>query len=98
GGDIGPVGGCLDGLVLIDGEDLAVLADVKSDAVGHLPVRVEDAQGSGQLALGIAENGIVNLQRFGKLLVELGSVGAGCEVRDVVFANGLAVVPERLAL
>ena len=85
----------------VDLQDLAVFADVKGPPVrqaaggGHHPISL------GRFLGGIAQDRVIQFQRFGKVDVALGAFGritTGREVSDVKFSQILAVRTERLAL
>lgn len=89
--------GMLAGLhLLFDVQNLAVLAHDESDAVRESSI-VQDAVSFGDFRVGIAENGIVEFQRFGEFGVFLDRVATGCEVSDVVLTQGLTARTERFA-
>ena len=79
---------------LIDEQDLAVLANVESNPVGELLVRVEDPQSRRRLPFGIAEDGVVGLKGFGEFLVQLRFVRAGGKIGDTGVPEGFAILTE----
>lgn len=55
---------------------------------------VEYAKGLGIFLVRVAENWVIQFERFGKILVAFWRVYAGSEVADVVFAKRLAILTE----
>ena len=84
--------------ILVDEQDLAVLANVERPALGEADQRDQDAVGIRCGLVGIAQDRIVGPERLGELLVLLRRVGAGGEVGDVEVADLVAALTERLAL
>ena len=81
----------------VDKEDAAVLADVEGVTVGE-PLLHEDAVGLGRLLRGVAEDRVVEAERFGELAVGLGVIAGGGEVGDVEGPDLGAAGTQRLAL
>jgi len=93
--EVGTTGSRFD--LLVDTGDLTVLADVEGPALG-VGARVgEYPESLGDRLVGVTQDRVVELQRFGKLAVGLRVVGAGCKVEDVERFEFLAAVPQRLA-
>ena len=90
------MGGRLD--LLVNGEDLPVDADDEGPTTGNVALGVDDTVRGGDLAVRVAEDRIVELQRLGEFAILLRLVATGGEVGQVEFAERLAVLTERLAL
>ncbi len=84
--------------LLVDKEDLAVLADVECPPGGELSLLVEHAICLRYVATRIAQDGVVRLDRLGEFLVRFGRVATGGEVSNLELADVTAALPERLAL
>jgi hypothetical protein len=69
--------------LVVDVEDLAVGPDVEGPARRERVLGVDDAVGGGDFLLGIAQDRVIGLDMLGELLVRLGIVDAGGEIRDV---------------
>ena len=99
---LGGVGAVLAGPhLLVDLQDLAVLAYVKRPPVWQAPGGSYHAVSLGRFLSGIAQDRVIQLQRLGKVDVAFGAFGritTGREVSDVKFPQLLAVRTERLAL
>ena len=80
----------------IDEQNLAFLAEVKRHPGRMLAVALDQAVGFGRAALGIAENRVVEIQRFGEFCVGLRIVATRRKVGDVELADFLAALTERL--
>ncbi len=76
------MGTCFD--LLVDVGDLAILIDIESDSLEGGPVRV------GCLSTRITQNGIVELQRLGILLIRFGLVATGSKEGDVELVEARA--------
>ena len=99
GGHVSPGGTSLH--LVIDEEDLSVLANVERPARGILPAFRDDAIGSSGGQRWIAQDRVIGVDRFSKRLVPLLAVpgiATGGEVGDVELPDVLAALTERLAL
>ena len=99
---LGGVGAVLAGPhFLVDLHDLAVFADVERPPIWQATGGSYHAVCPGRFLGGIAQDRVIQFQRFGKVDVALGAFGritTGREVSDVKFSQILAVRTERLAL
>ena len=68
-----------------------VFTDVERPAIGEATLRIQDAVFLGDALVRITQNGVIQVERLGKLLVFFGSVDAGCEVGDLQFVERLAI-------
>lgn len=82
---------------LVDLFDDPLLVDVEGPAFGVGSSLVDDAVSLGGFFAGVAEDGIIEVERFGEFLVRFGGVDARGEIRDVERFQCLAVLTERLA-
>ena len=83
--------------MVVDVSDLALFVDVDRNAAGHAS-RVEDSKCLGRFLAGVTENRIIEIERLGELLIDVGWIDASGEVGDIELTQGLAVLTERLAL
>ena len=86
---------------LVNLKNLAVLADIKSPAGGIALLAGDHAIGARGLFVGIAQDRIIQTQRFGKVDIALGAIGritTGRKVSDIKFPQFIAVRTERLTL
>ena len=98
-GGVGAVGAELDLFVYL--QNLAVLADVKRPPMREGSKGSHHAVGLGGGFGGVAEDGVVRLNRLGEVdvaVLAVGWVAAGGEVGDVEFPQLFAVRTERLTL
>ena len=83
--------------LLLDVQDLPVLADDERPAFRNASPFVDDAVFLRGLLRGVAQQRVVEFQLFGEFRVQLDGVAACTKVRDVEFLQGLAALTERLA-
>ncbi len=98
-GAIVAVGGGLD--LFVDFQNLAVFADVKCPPMREGPKGGHHAVGLGGGFGGVAEDGVVRLNRLGEVdvaLLAVSGIATGGEVGDVEFSQLFAARTERLAL
>ena len=84
--------------LFIDEENLSFRADVIGPTLRHRSALVNNAVSLCDFLSRIAEDGVVQLKRFGELLVQLGGVAAGGKVGNIERTKGVAALTERLAL
>lgn len=77
-------------------QNFTVLANDESDSVRESTC-IQDTVGFGHLGVGVTQDRIVELQRFGECCVLLDRIAACCEVSDVVLTQGLTARTERFA-
>lgn len=77
-----------------DVQDFAILASDESDSVRESS-RTQDAIGFGNFGVWVAEDRVVEFQRFGECRVLVDRVTACCEISDVVLTQGLTARTER---
>jgi hypothetical protein len=75
-------------------ENFSVLADIEGPSLGQAAVLMNHAVSAGCPFAGIAQNGIVSVQRFGKSSVFFSGVTASSEVGDVKGSQGGAILTE----
>ena len=83
--------------LLVDRLDDPFFIDVERPAIGEAAFWIQDAVLLGDALVGIAQNGVIQLERLGELLVLFGSVDAGREISDLEVVERLAVFAERFA-
>ena len=79
---------------LVDEQDLAVCADVNRPAKWNLAFGGHDAIRFGNVLGGVAENGVIEFQRFSKLGVDVFCVAASCKISDLELLDGVATLTE----
>ena len=80
--------------LLVDVEDAAIGADIKSPSGGKRLVLVHDAVGFGDLLRGITQQREVDAQRLRKRFVDVRRVDANREIGDIECADVIATLTE----
>ena len=89
--------GVVDLDLLVDRLDDPVLVDVERPAIGESARRIDDPVVLGHGLVGIAEDGVVEVERLGEFFVVIRRVDAGCEIGDLEIVELFAVFTKRLA-
>ena len=79
---------------LIDEQNLAVFANVNCPAKGNLPFGSHDAIGFGDLLGRIAEDRVIQFERFSKLFVDVFCIAASSKISDLELFDGIATLTE----
>lgn len=80
--------------LLVDMKDLAICSDVISPAVWHGPLVSDHAIGSCRGLTRIAQNGIVQFERFGETLIGIGVIAASGKIGHLELTQLLATLTE----
>ena len=83
--------------LIIDGQDLAIFANVEGLTRGVLAFAQDHAKSLCGFACRVAQDGVICFEGFGKLLVGFGVVATGSEIGDIEFADLLTARTERFA-
>ena len=81
----------------INKEDLSILADVEGPAGRILLFASDDSVRKSCIALGIAQDRIIQGETFGKFLVGFRVIATGSEIGHIELADFVAARTERLA-
>jgi hypothetical protein len=81
----------------VDIQNLPVFADIDRPAKREFAFLCDDSIGFGHFFAGITQQGIVDVEFLGELLIVCRSITTGSKVGDVEFADFLATLTERLA-
>lgn len=79
---------------LVNEQDLAVHADVNRPAKWDLTFRGHDAIRFGNFLGWIAEDRVIEFQRFSKLGVDVFCIAASCKISDLELLDGVATLTE----
>ena len=79
---------------LVDEQNLAIRADVNRPAKWNLAFRGHHAISFGNSLGRIAEDRVIEFQRFSKLLIDVFCVAASCKISDIELLDGVATLTE----
>ena len=84
--------------LLVNEENLPFRADVECPTLRQRTALVNNTVSLCDFLSRIAEDGVIELKRFGELLVHLRGIAAGGKVGNIELTKGVAALTERLAL
>jgi len=79
---------------LVDEQNLAILADINRPAKWNLALGSHDAIRFGDLLGRIAEDRVIQFERFSKLFVDVFCIAASSKISDLELFDGIATLTE----
>ncbi len=83
---------------LVDCQELAILADVEGPSTRQRTIVVDDAKHASDCLVRVAQDRVVQFQRFGKFAIGFRRIATGREIGDVELTQGGTALTERFAL